>query len=156
MLFGGSPPARADIYRAFLSMELGMPLETFVSTIPSEELDRREDERVFRVPGESVEVEGVDATFTHDRLSRIEVGYAPAFSARVPWQQFVATAERKYGSGFHLPIPRGDIEMWDDGRTTLILERRATSGLGDRYVLTLLDDAVALERSDRCAPRMEV
>lgn len=156
MLFGGSTPAHAEIYRAFLSLELGMPLETFVSTIPSEEMDRRDDERVFWVPGQSVDVEGVNATFTGDRLSRIEVVYVPAFSARVSWKQFVATAERKYGSGFHLPIQRGDVEMWDDGRTTLILERRALSGQGNRYVLILLDDAVALERSDRCQPSLEV
>jgi hypothetical protein len=46
--------------------------------------------------------------------------------------------------------------MWDDGHTTLILERREIAHDAFAYTLTLQDDAVALERGSRCAPRIEV
>jgi hypothetical protein len=43
--------------------------------------------------------------------------------------------------------------MWDDGLTTLIVERRMVTARDRAYVVTIADDAVAIERSGRCAPR---
>jgi hypothetical protein len=89
-------------------------------------------------------------------LAHIEVIYSTAYSARTAWDDFVEIATRKYGTGFHLPTPGGDVEMWDDGHTTLILERRAVTDQASAYTLTLKDDAAALQRGSRCAPRIEV
>lgn len=145
----------AGIYRAFFSFTLGMPLDIFLSTTPAEEISHRENERVFGVRGDGADVQGVTVTFTDERLSRIEAVYSTEFSARMSWTSFVETATRKYGTGFHLPTPGGEVEMWDDGYTTLTLERRSAHR-GTTYVLTLADDAVALERPSRCEPRLEV
>jgi hypothetical protein len=157
LVFGSMVASAAPtIYRAFLSLELSMPIDTFLEAVPAEEIANRGDEQRFRVRGDHADLTGLVATFTDERLSRIEATYSPAFSSRMSWRAFVETATRKYGSGFHLLTPDGDVEMWDDGRTTLILERRPDPGKGHVYALTLLDDAVALERSSQCPPRIEV
>jgi hypothetical protein len=156
MLGSTAASAPSTIYRAFLSLELGMPIDAFLETVPAEEIANRGDEQRFRVSGDHADLTGLVATFTDERLSRIEATYSPAFSSRMSWRAFVETATRKYGTGFHLPTPGGDVEMWDDGYTTLILERRPISGKGHAYTLTLLDDAVALEHSSQCPPRIEV
>ena len=146
----------APIYRAFLSLQLGMPIETFIETTPTTEIQGEAGERVFSITHMPSNLDGVVVAFAEDRLSRIEVTYSAAYSARTSWEEFVATAVRKYGTGFHLPTPGGEVEMWDDGRTTLILERRPVTSQVQTYGLTLQDDAVALERGGRCAPRIEV
>lgn len=146
----------APIYRGFLSLQLGMPIETFIATTPTAEIQGEAGERVFAITHMPNDLEGVIAAFAQDRLSRIEVTYSAAYSARTSWEEFVALAVRKYGSGFHLPTPGGEVEMWDDGRTTLILERHPLTPDAQTYGLTLQDDAVALERGESCAPRIEV
>jgi len=146
----------APIYRGFLSLQLGMPVETFIATTPTAELRGEAGERVFSITHMPNDLEGVIVAFAEDRLSRIEVTYSAAYSARTSWEEFVAMAVRKYGTGFHLPTPGGDVQMWDDGHTTLILERRPVTADVQTYGLTLQDDAVALERGEQCAPRIEV
>lgn len=156
--FVGSTPAAhsAPIYRGFLSLQLGMPVEAFVETTPAQEIPGEAGERVFSITRVINELEGVVVAFVDDRLARIEVTYSVAYSARTSWKEFVAMAVRKYGTGFHLPTPGGEVEMWDDGRTTLLLERRPFTSDAQTYRLMLEDDAVALKRSGRCAPRIEV
>jgi hypothetical protein len=146
----------APIYRGFLSLQLGMPIDAFIATTPTAEIQGEAGERVFSITQMPSDLDGVIVAFTEDRLSRIEVGYSVAYSARTSWEAFVAMAVRKYGTGFHLPTSGGEVEMWDDGRTTLILERRPVTSEVQTYRLTLQDDAVALERGGRCAPRIEV
>jgi hypothetical protein len=146
----------ASIYRGFFSLQLGMPIETFLETTPAREIAGTAGERLFTVTRVINELEGVVVAFADDRLARIEVTYSVAYSTRTSWEEFVAMAVRKYGTGFHLPTPGGDVEMWDDGHTTLILERRPFTTAADTYRLTLQDDTVALERGGRCAPRIEV
>lgn len=153
---GDSLAWAASIYRGFHSLQLGMTIEEFTATTPAEEMSRRREERVFAVTRTLDDIFGATASFVDDRLAHIEVIYATAYSARTSWEDFVATAVRKYGTGFHLPTPGGDVEMWDDGHTTLILERRAVTDQADAYTLTLQDDAVALRRGSRCAPHLEV
>jgi len=111
---------------------------------------------VFAVTRTLDDIFGTTASFVDDRLAHIEVIYSTAYSARTAWDDFVEIATRKYGTGFHLPTPGGDVEMWDDGHTTLILERRAVTDQASAYTLTLKDDAAALQRGSRCAPRIEV
>jgi hypothetical protein len=146
----------APIYRGFHSLQLGMPIETFIETTPTAEIQGETGERVFAITQMPHDLNGVIVAFAEDRLSRIEVTYSASYSARTSWEDFVEMAVRKYGTGFHLPTPGGEVEMWDDGRTTLILERRVLASDVPTYSLTLQDDAVALERGGRCAPRLEV
>ncbi len=146
----------ASIYRGFYSLQLGMTVEEFTATTPAEEVGRSRDERVFAVTRTLDDIFGATASFVDDRLAHIEVIYSTAYSARTAWEGFVEIATRKYGTGFHLPTPGGDVEMWDDGHTTLILERRAVTDQAYAYTLTLRDDEVALRRGSRCAPRIEV
>jgi hypothetical protein len=145
-----------SIYRGFYSLQLGMTVEDFTATTPAEEVSHDPDSRVFAVTKVPADIFGVTASFDNDRLAHIEVIYSSAYSAGTSWEDFVAVAIRKYGTGFHLPTPDGDVEMWDDGRTTLILERREVTQEAFAYTLTLQDDAVALQRGGRCAPRIEV
>lgn len=146
----------APIYRGFLSLQLGMPIDRFMETTPTAEIPGETGERLFAITYMPDDLNRVIVAFSDDRLSRIEVTYSATYSARTSWEEFVAMAVRKYGTGFHLPTPGGEVEMWDDGHTTLILERQAAAPEGPLYALTLQDDAVALERGDRCAPRIEV
>ncbi len=146
----------APIYRGFLSLQLGMPIETFLETTPAEEIGGEAGERTFSITRVVNELEGVIVAFADDRLARIEVTYSTAYTGRTSWEAFVDMAVRKYGTGFHLSTSAGDVEMWDDGRTTLILERRPNTTDAQTYGLTLQDDGVALDRGARCAPRIEV
>lgn len=150
------PATAAPIYRGFLSLQLGMPIDTFLRTTPAQEIPGDAGERLFSITRVINELEGVVVAFVDRRLARIEVTYSAAYTGRTSWDEFVAMAVRKYGSGFHLPTPGGDVEMWDDGHTTLILERRPAAAGGHTYALTLQDDAVALEQGGRCSPRIEV
>ncbi|MFZ5861880.1 MAG: hypothetical protein ACOYXR_03410 [Nitrospirota bacterium] len=146
----------ASIYRGFHSLQLGMTIEEFTANTPAEEVSRNPASRVFAVTRVPSDIYGVTASFDGDRLAHIEVIYSSAYSARTSWQTFVDVATGKYGTGFHLPTPGGDVEMWDDGQTTLILERRAVTDEATAYTLTLQDDAAALKRNSRCAPRMDI
>ncbi len=152
-LSASSAVATPSITRSFAPFELGMPIEQFLAAVPAEEIGALGDERLFSVVGLRVNVTGIWCTFTAGRLSRIEVTHSVAYSLSVPWKAFLSGAIREYGTGFHLPTPNGDVEMWDDGRTTLIVERRRVTARNRAYVVTLADDAVAIERSGRCAPR---
>jgi hypothetical protein len=142
-----------SIMRVLAPFELGMPIDDFLASVPAEEIGALGDERLFSVVGLRVNVTGIWCTFTAGRLSRIEVTHSVAYSSSVPWKAFLSGAVRDYGAGFHLPTPNGDVEMWDDGRTTLIVERRLVTARNRAYVVTLADDAVAIERSGRCAPK---
>lgn len=153
---GLSAADAASIYRGFYSLRLGITVEEFTATTPAEEVSRHRDERVFAVTRTLDDIFGTTASFVDGRLAQIEVIYSSAYSTRTSWDDFVATAVRKYGTGFHLPTPGGDVEMWDDGHTTLILERRAVTDQAHAYTLTLRDDAAALQRGSRCAPRIDV
>ncbi len=155
-VFGLSAPfavATTSITRSFAPFELGMPIEQFLAAVPAEEIGALGDERLFSVVGLRVNVTGIWCTFTAGRLSRIEVTHSVAYSSSIPWKAFLSGAIREYGAGFHLPTPNGDVEMWDDGRTTLIVERRLVTARNLAYVVTIADNAVAIERSGRCAPK---
>lgn len=156
--FAGVPPDAhaAPIYRGFLSLQLGMPIDLFLQTTPVEEIPGEAGERLFSITDMPSDLNGVVVAFTDGRLAQIDVTYSAAYSAHTSWEEFVAMAVRKYGTGFHLPTPGGAVEMWDDGYTTLILERRPLMPAAEAYGLVLQDDAVALERGARCAPRFEV
>ena len=145
-----------SIIRGLPPLELGMSVEQFLNAVPAEEISAAGVDRVFSVIGRRINVTGVLCKFTKGRLSRIEVSYSVDYTSRVPWKDFLAGTKREYGSGFHLNTQTGDMEMWDDGRTTLILERRMVTLRERSYVITLLDDAIALERNERCAPRIAV
>ena len=126
-VFGLSAPLPAgatSITRVLAPFELGMPIDDFLASVPAEEIGALGDERLFSVVGLRVNVTGIWCTFAAGRLSRIEVTHSVAYSSSVPWKAFLSGAVRDYGAGFHLPTPNGDVEMWDDGRTTLIVERR--------------------------------
>jgi hypothetical protein len=142
-----------SIMRVLAPFELGMPIDDFLASVPAEEIGALDDERLFSVVGLRVNVTGIWCTFTAGRLSRIEVTHSVAYSSSLPWKAFLSGAVRDYGAGFHLPTPNGDVEMWDDGRTTLIVERRLVTARDRAYVVTIADDAVAIERSGRCAPQ---
>lgn len=133
-----------------------MPIDLFLQTTPVEEIQGEAGERLFSITDMPNDLNGVVVAFADDRLARIDVTYSVAYSGRTSWEEFVAMAVRKYGTSFHLPTPGGAVEMWDDGRTTLILVRRPLTSDAQTYGLTLQDDAVALERGARCAPRFEV
>lgn len=152
-LSASSAVATPSITRSFAPFELGMPIEQFLATVPAEEIGALGDERLFSVIGRRINVTGIWCTFTAGRLSRIEITHSVAFSSKIPWNAFLSSAIREYGAGFHLPTPNGDVEMWDDGRTTLIVERRMVTARDRAYAVTLADDAVAIERGGRCAPR---
>lgn len=156
--FAGAAPDvhAAAIHRGFLSLQLGMPIDLFLQTTPVQEIQGEAGERLFSITDMPNELNGVVVAFTDNRLARIDVTYSVAYSARTSWEEFVAMAVRKYGTGFHLPTPGGAVEMWDDGRTTLILERRPLTTDAEAYGLMLQDDAITLERGARCAPRFEV
>jgi len=145
--------ATPSIARSFAPFELGMPIEQFLAAVPAEEIGALGDERLFSVVGLRINVTGIWCTFTAGRLSRIEITHSVAYSSSIPWKAFLSGAIREYGAGFHLPTPNGDVEMWDDGRTTLIVERRLVTARNRAYVVTLADDAVAIKRSGRCAPK---
>ena len=155
-VFGLSAPfavAATSIARSFAPFELGMPIEQFLAAVPAEEIGALGDERLFSVVGLRVNVTGIWCTFTAGRLSQIEITHSVAYSSSLPWKAFLSGAIRDYGAGFHLPTPNGDVEMWDDGRTTLIVERRLVTARDRAYVVTIADNAVAIERGGRCAPK---
>jgi hypothetical protein len=152
----GAMAHAAPIYRGFLSLHLGMPIDAFLETTPAQEIPGEAGERLFSVTRVINELDGVVVAFVDHRLARVEVTYSAAYASRTTWDEFVAMAVRKYGTGFHLPTPGGEVEMWDDGRTTLILERRSLTSEGHTYGLTLQDDAIALEQGGSCAPRIDV
>lgn len=155
--FAGAPsPAHAaPIYRGFLTLQLGMPIDMLLQTTPVQEISGDAGERLFSITDMPNHLNGVVVAFADDRLARIDVTYSASYSARTSWEEFVAMAVRKYGTGFHLPTPEGGVEVWDDGRTTLILERRPFAPNVEMFGLTLQDDAIALEQGARCAPRFE-
>jgi hypothetical protein len=148
--------AAPSISRTFAPFELGMPIGEFLAAVPADEIGAVGDARLFSVIGLRVNVTGIWCTFTQERLSRIEITFSVEYSSHTPWKEFLSSATREYGTGFHLPVPGGDVEMWDDGRTTLVLERRAVTARDLAYVVTLFDDAVAIEHGSRCAPRYSV
>ncbi len=148
--------AAPSISRTFEPFELGMPIKEFLATVPADEIGAVGDDRLFSVIGLRVNVTGIWCTFTRERLSRIEITFSVEYSSRTPWKEFLASATREYGTGFHLPVSGGDVEMWDDGRTTLVLERRPVTARDLAYVVTLFDDAVAIEHGGRCAPKYSV
>jgi hypothetical protein len=133
-----------------------MPIDAFLETTPAQQVQGEAGERLFSISRVINDLQGVVVAFVEDRLIRIEVTYSVAYATRTSWDEFVAMAVRKYGNGFHLPTPGGDVEMWDDGRTTLILERRPVASDVHTYGLTLQDDAAALEQGGRCSPRIDV
>jgi len=145
-----------SITRGFPPLELGMSVEQFSKSVPAEEIAVAGDDRIFSVTGRRATVTGFLCIFTKGRLSRIEISHSVDYSARVPWQDFLAGSTREYGTGFRLKTQSGDVAMWDDGRTTLVLERRMVTERERSYVVTLLDDAIAIERNERCGPKMFV
>ncbi len=150
------PGVAADIPqplpRALHEIRLGMPLEQFIARFRTREQPADfPGERVFLVPPPGGSgIEGFRCTFSRGILYRIQTLYSEQYSARTEWGQLVDLFRGNFGEPSVVETPGGPIALWDDGDTSLALERHT-----DRYIASLTDNALFNGRRETCPPRRE-
>lgn len=153
LLVGGGVQAEVSINRDFSEIALGTSIEDLNARHPLKEITGIEllpGERLFRAQGEFPGVERILCTFFLGKLFRIEVFYTPQYSQQIPWETFVKFLKKGYGEGWRFDSIKGQVAIWDDGETSFILERKASSGTPPAYVVKILDNDLFNAREETC------
>jgi len=162
-----SPPvnrASVPIERSFEKLHLGMTLEAFSKQYPAEErkdafLNLAPGERLFEVSAAKLpkDVAALVAKFLNNRLYRISAEYTKEFAERTGWEVLLTETAQKYGEVGVQSSSQGEriveIARWDDGTTTLILQRTGKIRFESKKIkptytfsVVCLDDAIWKER----------
>ena len=147
--------SKTGISRSVADISLGMEIHDFRSKFSNEEVTDRfsllRGDRVFSIQKKTEDIDSVLNTFYNGKLYRIDVIYSLPFSQRVPWQSFVKEGNEAYGQGEVLDSIQGPVVIWGDEMSSLKMERKAFNGDPNRYVLSLLDNAIFLSREQTCS-----
>jgi len=164
VLFCVPVSAGVPIERSFAKLTLGMTIEDFSKQYPAKErtdlfLGLGSGERFFEVSGAKLpkDVSALAVKFLNNRLYRISAEYTKEFAERTGWETLLTKTARKYGKVTVQATTEGDkrieIARWDDGTTTLILQREGKARFESKKFKTVftfsvvyLDDALWNER----------
>ena len=158
------PHAQADsasptpIERSFSRITLGMDvreLEDAFSLTAIENPGLLPAEQLFLVRDTFAGIHEVLTTFYLGKLFRIAVTYTPGHSQHVPWDTFVEFLRRDYGEGWSFESINGQVAMWDDGETVLVLELKMIQNSPPVYILKLVDNGLYSARQESCPLRRQ-
>lgn len=156
--------AGVPIERSFAKLRLGMTIEAFLKQYQAKErtdpfLNLVPDERLFEVSTASLpkDVAALVAKFLNNRLYRISAEYTKEFAEQTSWEALLTKTAQKYGKVTVQSGSQGEkvveIARWDDGTTTLILQREGKPRFESKKFKTVftfsvvyLDDALWNER----------
>jgi hypothetical protein len=110
-------------------------------------------EQLLGIDGQFPGVARVMCTFYLGKLFHIEVSYTPKFTRRTPWETFVEPIKKKYGEGWGFQSPQGEVMIWNDGKTSFILEQKISPKSPSIYVASLADDELYNARQESCPSR---
>lgn len=154
-LGGALGESRTGISRSIADMTLGMEINHFIKRFSNKEVTSKfsllRGDRVFSIQKMTDDIDSVLNTFYNGRLYRIDVFYSLPFSQRVPWKSFLKEGNQAYGKGEIIDSMEGPIVIWGDELSSLKMERRVFKGDQNRYVLSLLDNALYLSRGETCS-----
>lgn len=145
--------AEITITRSFSKITLGMSIEALQATYEIKEIASSSllpGERFFGVDRQFPRIDRVWCTFYLGKLFRIEFSYFPQYSQEVPWEEFVEFVKKGYGDGWSFESPNGPVIMWNDGKTSFIIERKTTPRSSSVYVVSLIDDGLYNARQESC------
>jgi hypothetical protein len=148
--------AQITVTRSFSRITLGMSIQELQTLYETKEIASSSlltGERLFGIDGQFPGVARVLCTFYLGKLFQIEVSYTPQFTRRVPWESFVEPVKKKYGEGWSFQSPQGEVMIWNDGKTSFILEQKASPQSPSIYVASLADDAMYNARQESCPSR---
>ena len=147
--------SRTGISRSIADFTLGMEIHDFMNRFSNEEVTDKlsllRGDRVFSIQKMTNDIDSVLNTFYNGKLYRIDVFYSLPFSQRVPWKSFLKEGNEAYGKGEILDSMQGPIVIWGDEMSSLKMEKKAFKGDQNRYVLSLLDNALFLSRGETCS-----
>jgi hypothetical protein len=156
--------AGEPIERSFAKLKLGMTIEDFSKQYPAQErtdtfLNLASGERFFEVSGVKFpeNVAALVGKFLNNRLYRISAEYTKEFADRTSWEALLTKTAKKYG---HVAVQSGsqgekvvEVARWDDGTTTMILQREGKPRFESQklkmvftFSVAYLDDALWNER----------
>jgi hypothetical protein len=126
--------AGVPVERSFKKLDLGMMLEAFSKLYPARErtdlfLNLAPGERFLEVNDANLpkDVAALVAKFLNNRLYRISAEYTKEFAERTRWEDLLTETAKKHGEVAVQSSIQGEkiveIARWDDGTTTLILQR---------------------------------
>ena len=156
--------AGLPIERSFAKLKLGMTIEAFSKQYSAQErtdpfLNLASGERFFEVSTAALpkDVAALACKFLNNRLYRISVEYTKEYAERVNWEDWLAETAKKYGKvtvqSNAERNKRIEIARWDDGITTLILQRVEQVSFESKklkeeftFSVAYLDDALWKER----------
>lgn len=157
-------PAGVPVERSFFHLTLGMTMEDFSKRYESQErtdpfYNLAQGERLFEVKAGSLpkEVSALVAKFLNNRLYRISAEYTKEFAEQTSWEALLTKMAKKYGEVTVQANAEGEkrieIARWDDGTTTLLLQRETKMKLESKkfkaaytFSILYLDDAIWNER----------
>lgn len=156
--------AGVPIERSFAKLKLGMTIEAFLKQYPAQErtdpfLNLAPGERFFEIKENSLpkNVAALAAKFLNNRLYRLSLEYTKEFAEQTSWEALLTKTAQKYGKVVVQSSSQGEkvveIARWDDGTTTLILQREGKPRFESKKFKTVftisvvyLDDALWNER----------
>jgi hypothetical protein len=144
------------INRSFAKITLGMNIQELQSLYETKEIASSTllpGERLFGIDGQFPGVSRIYCTFYLGKLFDIEVSYTPQFSRRTPWETFLEPVKKKYGEGWIFPSPQGQVAIWNDGKTSFVLEQKVGPKSPTVYVANLSDDDLYNARQESCPSR---
>ena len=148
--------AQITITRAFSKIALGMSIQELQAVYETKEIASSSllpGERLLGIDGQFPGTSRVLCTFYLGKLFHIEVSYTPQFSRRVPWETFVEPVIKKYGKGWSFQSPEGEVIIWNDGKTSFVLEQKVAPKSPSIYVANLADDELYNARQESCPSR---
>jgi len=148
--------AQITITRSFSKITLGMSIQELQAVYETKEIASSSvlpGERLLGIDGQFPGVTRVLCTFYLGKLFHIEVSYTPQFTRRVPWKTFVDPVKKKYGEGWSFESTQGEVIIWNDGKTSFILEQKAAPKSPSIYVASLADDDLYNARQESCPSR---
>jgi hypothetical protein len=158
-VFAGGP-----IERSFEKLRLGMTIEEFSKQYQAQErtdafLNLAQGERFFEVSSEKLpkNMAALVAKFLNNHLYRISAEYTQEFAERTRWESLLTETAKKYGKVTVQSSSQGEkiveIARWNDGTTTLILQRTGKVRFESEklkptntFSVVYLDDAIWNER----------
>jgi hypothetical protein len=146
--------AETEITRSFSDIALGMSIEELQEHHPTREvtdLPRMEGERLFAVAVDLPGIKQILCAFYVGMLFRIEVFYSPQFTQEVPWESFVAHLSKGYGQGMGFESTTGRVAIWNDGKTSFVLEQKVLPKSPLFYVASIVDDELYSARKESCS-----
>ncbi len=152
--------AQETIARSFSNLTLGMSIEELQKSYKTQEIEETAllpGERLFTVTGQFNGISKVLCTFYLGKLFRIELYYSPQYSRQVPWEQFVEFVKKGYGEGWGFESTKGPTMIWNDRKTSFILELKNSPNSSPFYIASIVDDELYNTRQESCSsPKFKV